>query len=256
MRMIWLVAFAFANLAFRASATELMPLELEDWAHLLRNENWQPLFAPRSQTSLAMFMESAGATEVTTIQESLEKCGIKLASVTRTHFTSPPVPVELTISSTGSRSMIKSLEPLFAGSKVDHINMRVVNAKWTRLMSSETTSLVHATPIWSNPATRGPIVACVSQKAKLPLVESILKADVIVAAKDRRGRNVNVDSEISNFGTNNFLNGALKSRRFTYSIGGITLARRVGLCVDSLLFFRTPNGSLGAEDCSSTGNLQ
>jgi hypothetical protein len=239
------------SLTHVAQGTELGPLELEDWNIQLRSESWQPLFVGKNQTPIGMFLANANWTEISDTQSTLAQCGVSLVSRTRTRFSSPPVPHELTIRTDVSKSMVQSLAPIFSRARVDHVSVQILNPRWVRLMSSDTTSLIHSSAIWSNPATRGPIVQCVSEKTKLPLIESVLQADIVVAAKDVRGRNVQIDGDVTSLGTRNFLNGALKSRRNSYSISGVTLARRMGLCVNSLLFFRNPDGGIGAEGCSN-----
>jgi hypothetical protein len=247
-----IVVFALSwCLASAVQCAEIGPLELEDWGDQLRKEGWQPLFAGKNQPAIGMFMVDTNSTEAIDTQAALAQCGISLVSRTRTRFSSPPVPAELKISTSKSKSMVQSLTPIFSKTGFDHISIKILNPRWARLMSSDSTSLIHASAIWSNPATRGPIVQCVTEKLKHPLIESVLQADIVIAAKDAEDKNISVDNEVTSLSAHNFLNGALKSTAHSYSIAGTTLARRTGLCVNSLLFFRNSKGDVGGEDCSN-----
>jgi hypothetical protein len=232
-----------------AFSTELGPLELEDWSTQLHSQNWQPLLLSHSQNALGMFLADPMASDLTATQTTLADCGIKLVTRLRRQFKSPPVPRQIQISTEVSRTMVQSLKPIFSVEEAERLVIQIENPRWIRLMSSDTTDLIHSSAIWSNPATRGSIVKCVSDRAARPLVESILQADIEVSVKNRRGGNIKIDDAIKAVGQMSILSDSLASRHRSYSILGVTLARRVGICVNSLLYFRNPEGAVGAESC-------
>jgi hypothetical protein len=223
--------------------------ELETWNRELQNQNWRALLASSGQPTLGLFLSVPTATELSATETSLTQCGVNLVSRTRRQFTSPPVPSRIQISTEGSRALARSFEPFFSNGAVERIMIRITNPQWIRLLPSETTGLIHASAIWSNPATRGPIVKCVSDHLAHPLTDSILKADVIISAEGNHHRTVDVDNIVRAAPKESMLAGALISKGHTYSVSDVTLARRTGICVNSVLFFHNSSGDVGVESC-------
>jgi hypothetical protein len=180
------VAAFFAVLGGSADSADVSTIELERWNSQLEAQNWRTLLASAKQPTLAMFLTSPTATELTAPEATLADCGITLISRTRRHFYSLPVPFGVQVSTDGSRALARSFEPFFSNPNVRKVLIRVENPRWIRLMPSDTTGLIHASAIWSNPATRGPIVKCVSDRLAHPLMDSVLKADAIITAWDKR----------------------------------------------------------------------
>jgi hypothetical protein len=84
---------------------------------------------------------------------------------------------------------------------------------------------------------------------RFPVVESVLIADITIEARGKANRVVDFSRVLRGIGSDQPLAGGLMSRSHRYTVAGVTLARRTGLCTDSLLFFRNSNGEIGRDQC-------
>ena len=159
------------------------------------------------------------------------------------------MPPEVIVKTPESRLIGAPFDNLITQSSMaQYARIRIMNPRWIRLEPNKVTSILYSSAIWSNPSLRVKLLKCVQDNTKFPVVESELKADVIISFHKHNAQIVNLDRLVSSSDLPIY-HGALASRHHTYSIGGVTLARRVGLCVNSSVFFRNSSGTVGNETC-------
>ena len=226
------------------------PTELETWNSSIEHQGWRVLWASNSQSALGMYMGSPLVTEARLRQPLLASCGVELISQTRRQFSSPPVPRRISIGTPESRNLSLGTEPLFESGLVRRLIISIYNPRWTRLKPPEITYKLRHSKNWSEPIGRQKIIRCLARLSRFPIVESVLQADIAVEARDSQGKRVDISGNISRLKSGSFLTGGLMSRSGKYTISGITMARRVALCTDSLLFFRNSNNQIGRDYCA------
>jgi hypothetical protein len=248
---------AIAVCISECGAADYTAIELADWNSSLSRENWRVLMAGREQQSLGLFLASPAATDVSDTEGSLAECGVSLIRVTRTRFTSPSVPAELVVASLDSQRLSPAIRNIMdASPSIKFARLRLLNPKWTRLLTSETTSLIYASAIWKDPTLRSKLIQCIQNKTRVPLIDSVLVSDLVISFHGHDGRVVDVDNLMKGPSASGILKGALISRSHHYSIAGATLARRYGICTNTAFYFRSAQGALGSENCSVPGLSQ
>jgi hypothetical protein len=223
--------------------------ELEDWNSHIEYQGWRVLWASNSQSALGTYLISPLSTKLNAKQRGIAACGVDFIARDRRHFNSPPLPKVLSISSPESRNLSLDTEEIFRLPRVNRIMIEIRNPRWARLSPSEMTYKLHRKSEWAEPLPRQRIIQCLAKFSKFPVVESVIIADITVEARDAKGHIVDFNSGLLNLKKTNILIGGLMSRSHRYTISGVTLARRTGLCTDSLLFFRNSNGEIGRDEC-------
>lgn len=252
----FLAAILMVAAVFPSSADGISSLELYQWNKFLSDENWRVLLASNSVDSMGVFLADAATSDLDSIAttanaaESLATCGISLVDIRRTMFTSPFVPPELTISDPRSRALAPSLDPFFARNpSVKTIVLKIEKSVWVRMLTSETTSLLYASAVWSDPTARAALIKCVTDKAALIVVESKLEASLIASFKDAEGQEIEIREIFFDVNQDGILNAPAATGPTALQIQNVRLARRRAICADQSIYFRNAVGDVGQDRC-------
>ena len=252
---IFLLSLFGTAVVVRADGSTI--LELFEWNQQLAEENWQVFLAPNTQDSLGVFLPSASLFDWTDYQydlglpalATLSDCGVGLVALKRTQFTSPNVPPILAISDVRSIRMSEDLSSFFARNPaVKSVLVSIFEPRWDRILTSETTAKLYSSAPWSNPAFRAAIISCIQQHGKL-IVDSNLVARVELQFFGTDGFAIRVASLNIDPSKGSLFVGTVSAGDFTLVNQFVTIARRIGVCVDSSVFFDNAIGAIGSEIC-------
>lgn len=236
-----------------ASTADLTPVELEQWDRNLISAGWKPFFGGVDVRTLGAFLTDTQSTDAANSKDSLEFCGISYDRKERTRFTTPPIPHELRVTTEASRKLSASIGVLLSAlPRETYTKIVIKRARWQTFEPGRVTSIVYSSAVWSDPGLRAALIKCVSDHKKLPVVESIIMADIAVSFHDRNGRNINLDKEIQNTGINNILKKSTFGNAHIYTIQNVTLARRSALCINESIFFKNSDGAISNENCNGS----
>lgn len=223
--------------------------QLETWNSSIQYQGWRTFWSSNADYPLGTYLGTPLSTSFIQGQTGITLCGADLVIRQRKRFQSPPIPSALSIKSPESRNLSLGTEILFDVPGVKEVVLHFKNSKWLRLSPADITYNIRDNPGWAEPLSRQKILDCFGQYAKMPVVESVIVADVIVEAKNEKGRLVDISSVLGRVGQSSILRNGLLSLSHRYTVSGITLARRTGLCTNSMLFFRNSNNQIGRDAC-------
>lgn len=236
----------------RSNANGASGTEVATWNSELEGENWRIFLGAANRSALGAFIDPK-STSLGAGRDSFQKCGINLAKLVRRKFTSPVTHSTLYVRTEQSRTLVPDIDVLMKASKtqVEYAKITLSNASWIRFEPSKTTSVIYASPIWSNPTLRAQLLKCIGDMSASPVLDSILVADIRVEFFDNTKHVVDMDKIIAQLPAGeNLLAGASISKTHNYVALGVNVARRISVSVNTALLFRNAKGSLGAESCA------
>lgn len=238
-----------------AFPADLSTLELAEWNRIIRDENWQVLIGSPKIEALGIFLDDAGRHDLNANSGmgiiDLEKCGVKLVRLNRTRFSSPFVPYEVTVSTEESRKMVPTIDAIMrANPNIKSVAITMENTAWSRLMTSDTTSALYKSVIWSDPAARAALIKCVMDNSTPLLTESKLTADITIQFLDSANKPIDHSNIKLNASDKNILEGSTEKDGISFVNKGVPLARRHAICVSGSIFFTNASGGVGEENCT------
>ncbi|MER8529663.1 hypothetical protein [Mesorhizobium sp. M1272] len=254
----WAAAWFAAALVTGVSADGYVALELYKWNERLRLENWRVFLGSQTTETLGVFLADPLTSDLNGLGtggslgsiEALKKCGIEMVELKRNRFTSPFVPNELTISTPESRKLSPTIDKIMRENPtVTTVAIKILQSEWSRMMTNDTTSLLYSSLVWGDPTARAALIKCVKNSLVHPVTESKLTADVEVQFRDNDGRPIRLSTLVGLNANETILNGSTSSDEFTLLTTDVKLARRKGICVTDVIFFRNASGQVGTERC-------
>lgn len=255
---VWAAACFNAAFGGMVSADGYDVMELYQWNKDLRLENWRVFLGSQTTETLGVFLadplvsdlNGAGSGNGPGNVEDLRKCGIEMVELKRDHFTSPFVPNEITVSTPESRALSPTINKMMNdNTAIKSVSLQIMQSEWSRMMTNDTTSLLYSSAVWGDPTARAALIKCVKDSFNDMVTESKLTADVEVQFRDSAGRPIKL-SAIGGLGVGEtILTGAIEVDEFTLLSRGVKLARRKGICVNDVVFFRNAIGKVGEEHC-------
>lgn len=232
-------------------AADYSVVELAQWNRNLEAENWRAFMGGQTQSTLGAFLVKPLSTDAREAPSNLKVCGITFESRERRRFTSPPVPSEIKIGTAASLEISGSLRQVTTQLEEGvSVRIKIRNPRWVAFEPNKVTSIVYASAIWAAPNLRAKIIECISKNKSMPVVESIIRANIIVSFHQNNGHIINADDIIKNIDKENILYGSTYGKGHYYVIKDATLARRSAICVNESIFFKNINGNVGAELCN------